>query len=206
MGKILRIGADPFPPYQYIDENGEIYGSDYEVIKKTIDKMGYKAEFIIDDWSIIEKMFNEKILDIVFQVQKTPEREKKWYFSKKLRDAVTSIITSLDITKYKNVKNINELLKGDKKLGVLENYQYGEIIDSIDDNKKVYYSTFEELLEHVNNRDVGFGVADLGVLKYINKNNIYDNIKTINNLNFNRPLYVAFNDKSLRDEFNNFLK
>lgn len=201
--KTLVIGADPFPPYQYIDENGNVCGSDYDTIKSVIDKIGYEAKYIIEEWSLIEKMFNEKNIDIVFQVQKTPEREKFWYLSEKLRDAVTSIATSLDNINY---SNIDDIFKGQGKLGVIENYQYGEIIDSIDVGNKVYFKSLEELLKAVNDGEVEFGVVDLGVFNYMNKDNIYDNIKIIDSLNFNRPLYVAFNDESLRDKFNTYIQ
>ena len=201
--KYLEIGADPFPPYQYIDKNGKVKGSDYATIKSVVDKMGYNANYSIEDWSIIEKRFNNKEIDIVFQVQKTPEREMKYYFSKKLRDAVTSIITSLDNDF--NYNNINDLFKNGDKLGVIENYKYGEVIDSIDLDSKKYYKTLEDILTDVNKGLVKFGVVDLGVYEYMNKDNVYKNIKVIDNLNFNRPLYVAFNDEFLKDKFNNYL-
>lgn len=200
--KPLVIGADPFPPYQYMDDKGEIKGSDYNTVKSIIDKMDYEAKYIIKDWSTIEEKFNEKSIDIVFQVQKTPERERNWYFSSKLRDAVTSIITSLDNTNY---NSLDELFKEQRKLGVIENYQYGEIIDSIEEEKKTYFNSLEEILQSVNEGKLAFGVVDLGVFKHINEKNNYENIKIVDKLNFNRPLYVAFNDKSVRDEFNKHL-
>ncbi len=198
--RTLVIGADPFPPYQYFDENGEIQGLDYEVVKSVIDMMGYKAKFIIDEWSLVEKAFHNKEIDIVFQVQKTPEREKNYYFSDKLRDAVTSIITSTSVT---DCNHINELFKDSLKLGVIENYQYGEVIDSIDLDNKIFFKSLDELVKSINDGITAFGVVDLGVYSHLNKENIYKNVRVLNKLNFNRPLYVAFNDKSLRDEFNN---
>ncbi len=62
------------------------------------------------------------------------------------------------------------------------------------------------MLKAVNDGEVEFGVVDLGVFNYMNKDNIYDNIKIIDSLNFNRPLYVAFNDESLRDKFNTYIQ
>ena len=59
MDKII-IGADSFSPYQYINDNGKIIGSDYKKIKKIVELMGYKTEFVIKEWSVIEKMFSEK--------------------------------------------------------------------------------------------------------------------------------------------------
>ncbi len=194
--KRLVVGADPFPPYQYINNDGKICGIDYDVVSSIINMMGYEAKYIIKKWMIIKKMFDNEEIDVLFQVQKTPEREKRYYFSEKLRDAVTLIVTSTNNTHYRNV---DDLLKDNGKLAVEKNYQYGEIIDSIDKNNKVYFQS-------LNNGEEKYGVVDLKVFEYLNKNNLYNNIKIINNLHFNRSLYVIFNDKSLRDRFNYFLK
>ncbi len=196
----LIIGADPFPPYQYINESGEICGVDYDTVKTVIDKMGYKAKYVIADWPVIEDKFKKSEIDIVFQVQKTPEREKNYYFSDKLRDAITSIATSTDDNT--NLNSIEDIIKGKRIIGVINNYQYGEIIDSIDVSCKRYFKSLEELLESLNSTEVEFGVVDLGVFNFLNKNAYYNKIKIIEKLNFNRPLYVAFNDDQLRNEFN----
>lgn len=198
----LIIGADPFPPYQYIDKNKNICGSDYDTVSLIIDRMGYKADYIIQEWSLIEKKFNNKEIDIVFQVQKTPEREKLFYFSEKLRDAVTSIVTSTNKVHYGNIEG---LFEENSKLGVIENYKYGEIIDSIGLENKKLFKSIDELLKSVNDKKVAFGVVDLGVFNHLNRQNIYNNIRVLDDMNFNRPLYVAFNDKTLRDEFNIYL-
>jgi len=200
--KTLIIGADPFPPYQYIDDDGNIQGSDYATVKSIIDKMGYPAKFIIDEWSIIEKKFKEKEIDLVFQVQKTPEREKYFYFSHKLRDAVTSIVTASNGTKY---NSIDDLFLANAKIGVLKGYQYGELIDSIPAEYKEFFGSLDELLDSVNNGLTKFGVTDLGVFNHLNNNGKYDAIKVLDNFNFNRPLYVAFNDSNIRDEFNSHM-
>lgn len=201
--KTLLIGADPFPPYQYINEVGQVVGSDYETVKSIVDKMGYNANYIIEDWSIIERKFLDKEIDIVFQVQKTPEREKQYYFSNKLRDAVTSIITS--ISNNKDYHNIDELFKEADKLGIIENYQYGHTIDSINPSNKKKFESLDDILQAVNTGLIKFGVVDLGVYEYINMSSKYENIKVLDKLDFNRPLYVAFNDTKLRDKFNNYL-
>lgn len=197
--KTLIIGADPFPPYQYYDEKGEIRGSDYEIIKSVIDMMGYNAKFIIDDWSKIESLVIDKEIDVAFQVQKTPEREKMFYFSEKLRDAATVIVTSGTNTE---LDDINDLFLDGSKLGVIQNYKYGEVIDSLEQDYKIKFKSLEDLLEAVDNGLINYGVADLGVFNYINKYNIYKNTKIMENLVFNRPLYVVFNDESLKNEFN----
>lgn len=201
--KSLVIGADPFPPYIYEDSNKNICGSEAEKLKGILQKMGYKAEFEIQEWSTVEKMFENGDIDLIPLVQKTPEREKHYYFSKKYKDNITSIITHKDNTN--SYKNVNELFKNGSKLAVIDNYQYGDVIDKIDKKHKIAFSSLEEILSAVNDGKVSFGVTDLGVFRYLNKHNEFSNIKVIDNLNFNRPLYVMFNDKSIRDEFNRYL-
>lgn len=201
--KTLIIGSDPFPPYQYINEKGEICGSDYDTVKYAIDMMGYDGKYIIDDWSKIEKKLINKEIDIAFQVQKTPEREEIYFFSDKLRDAATIIVTSMNNIGH---TDINDLFKDNSKLGVIENYKYGEIIDSINLEKKVFFKSLEDLLDSVNNGNTNYGVADLGVFNYLNNDNKYNNIKFVEKLIFNRPLFVVFNDEALKDEFNKKLK
>lgn len=200
--KTLRIGADPFPPYQYYDDNGQIQGTDYLTVKAVVEKMGYKAEYIIDDWSKIEKMLIDKEIHMAFQVQKTPEREKLYYFSDKLRDAKTVIVTSSDNIHH---QNIDDLFVDGSKLGVIENYKYGDIIDSIEEGNKTNYKSLEDLLNEVDNGLISYGVADYGVYNFMNKGNVYKNLVIMENLIFNRPLFVVFKDNMLRDQFNKHL-
>ncbi len=197
--KTLIVGADPFPPYQDIKTDGTVYGSDYNTVKSVIDKMGLEAQYIIKEWTLVERMFNNKEIDMIFQIQKTPEREVNWYISDKLRDAVTSIVTSTDNTDF---HNINDIFNGRGKLAVIENYQYGEVIDCINAENKEYFKSTEDLLKAVNNAEVSYGVVDFGVFTYMNRENTYNNLKVIDSLNFYRPLYAAFNNESIRDKFN----
>ncbi|MFA7412616.1 MAG: transporter substrate-binding domain-containing protein [Tissierellaceae bacterium] len=201
--KTIIVGADPFPPYQYYDDRGQIQGLDYMKVKSVIDKMGYKAEYIINDWSKIEDMLVSREIDMAFQVQKTSEREEIYYFSEKLRDAATVIVTSLEDT---SLGDINDLFLDGGRLGVIDNYKYGEIIDSIEKEKKIAYKSLEKMLDDIDNGLIPYGVADLGVFNYLNEDNTYKNISTMEKLIFNRPLYVVFNGSSLRDKFNQCLR
>lgn len=208
MKKILLVGADPYPPYQFV-ENGEIKGIDYEVVRDIINSMGYIGVFVIQEWSIIEELFNQKRLDVAFQVTKTPEREKKWVFSsEKLRDA-KEVIVSFEKCRYdfNNLKEFVEYVKQEHlKLGVMKGYRYGEPIDSLPMNLKREHSTIDEMLSSVNSGTICYGIVDLGIAKFFIKRKGLANIKVLENLNITRTLYVIFNDVSLRDEFDRHLK
>lgn len=46
----LTVGSDTYPPYVYMDNNGDITGLDVEIAEEAFRRMGYRAEFITIDW------------------------------------------------------------------------------------------------------------------------------------------------------------
>ncbi|MEM1719796.1 MAG: transporter substrate-binding domain-containing protein [Desulfurococcaceae archaeon] len=208
MKKVLLVGADPYPPYQFI-ENGELKGIDYEVIRDVINSMGYTGVFVIQEWGIIEELFNRKKLDIAFQVTKTPEREKKWIFSsEKLRDAKEIIVASERCRhNFNDLRELIEYIKQEGlKLGVMRGYRYGEPIDSLPIYLKSEHGTVDEVLSSVNLGSICYSIIDLGIAKYFIKRKGLTGIKVLENLGITRALYVIFNDTALRDEFDRHIK
>ncbi len=202
MRKLITVGADPFPPYQYYDESGNLKGSDYDLVKKAFDLAGYNIKVVLDEWKKIEEDLINKVIDAAFQVQYTPEREKKYYFSNLLRNAVTEVVTGNKDLALNSFKEIEE-----KKLsiGVINNYTYGDDVDSLDSSLKVPYPDQISLLKAINDKVVDVGIFDKGVKEYLMKSSDLNNIHSIKALEFIRPLYVVFNNPELRDDFNNGL-
>lgn len=203
MNKLITVGADPFPPYQYYDKAGNIKGSDYELVKKAFGKIGYEINIVLDEWKKIEDDITNKRIDAAFQVQYSKERQNKYFFSELFRNAITEVVTGnseLDINSYKEIE--------EKRLsiGVIANYTYGEDIDKIDLSLKVSYNDQTQLLKAINDKEVDIGIFDKGVKEYILEQEGFSNIHSIKSLEFIRPLYVVFSDEKLRDEFNKGLK
>jgi len=203
MNKLLTVGADPFPPYQYYNENHNVKGSDYEIVKKIFNHAGYKIKVILNEWKKIEDLVINKKIDAAFQVQYTIEREKKYFFSDLFRNAVTEVVTgnkSLDLKFYFEIE--------EKKLsvGVINNYTYGNDVDKIDSSLKKSFDEQNKLLKAINNKILDIGIFDKGVKEYLMKKEDFNNIVSIKNLEFIRPLYVIFSSKKLRDSFNRSLK
>ena len=199
MKKIINIGADPFPPYQYYDEDGNLKGSDYENIKNKFENMGYEVNIVLDEWKIIEDNVVNKKLDAAFQVQYTKERESKYFFFFLFRNAITEVFTGNPEIKINSYKEIEE---NKLTLGVIANYTYGDDIDNIDSSLKVRYKDQTELLKAINDKVVDLGIFDKGVKEYILEKEEFSNIYSIKALEFIRPLYVVFSDESLRNEWN----
>ncbi|MDR3122654.1 MAG: transporter substrate-binding domain-containing protein [Treponema sp.] len=202
MKKQLRIGADPFPPYQYYDDQKILRGSDFEHIRAAGTAAGFAMEFTIDEWSRVERMFYERQLDAVFQVQKTPEREKHFLFSKLLRNAVTEFITGRADMK---ADSFEDLAAGACRLGLMQNYAYGEPLDSLNPALKTLYLDQESLLVAIAAKEVDAGVFDQGVKDFLMEKLGISTVYTLAALSFLRPLYMAFHDSEIRDAFDRFL-
>lgn len=199
--KTLKIGADHFPPYQYMDENGDPSGSDLNFIKNVVNEMGYTPEFVLGNWDEIENLFKTKKLDILFQIQKTEEREKEFYFSRQLREAKTNLITS---NSYLLEISSKDLISKKNIIGVIRNFQYGEFIDDIDEALKRNYTATEDIISATINDKVDFGVVDHGVFNHLTKH-MDTKLFTVPKIGFNRPLYVVFHDDDLRAHFDQYL-
>jgi len=198
LNKIIKIGADPFPPYQYFDKDGILRGSDYEMVKKTFDLMDMETEYVIKEWSEISTMMEEKELDAAFQVQATPERLKRFYFSGLFRNAVTEVITSnpnLELTNYAQIPE-----KG-FTLGVIAGYTNGKEIDALPKKCKRFFEGTVALIKGISAGDVDLGIFDQGVKAYLMEQNGITNLYAIPAMTFLRPLNVIFNDGKLRDAF-----
>lgn len=48
---VLRIGSDEYPPYFYIGEDGNFAGIDVELATEACRRMGFRAEFVMINWS-----------------------------------------------------------------------------------------------------------------------------------------------------------
>jgi ABC-type amino acid transport substrate-binding protein len=198
----LIIGADPFPPYQYYDENGILQGTDYERIKNAGIKVGFELEFVIEDWASVEQKFSENRLDAVFQLPKTPEREKQYLFSKLLRNGATEVVTgnpNIEIT------SINDIDAKKLTLGVVDGISYGGGVDSLNQKRKVSYQNNENLLLAISKCEVDFGIFDQGVKQFLMEKLFLENIRAIDALTFIRPLFMAFHEKEIKEEFDTYL-
>ena len=200
--KTIKVGADPFPPYQYFDTDGNIQGSDYRHVKTLFESLGYEISITLKEWSDIEKMIDERLLDAAFQVQKNTEREGKYAFSSLLRNAETQVLTSKQSL---TLDSMQDLVLQKCTIGLIEGYAYGNEIDCLPSANKKFYLSNLELLLGISNGEVDVGCFDKGVKEYLMEQNGINNIYSLDNLNFIRPLYVIFHDTCLRDEFNSAL-
>ncbi len=191
----IKVCADPFPPYQYVDKDGSIKGKDYELVVSRLRAAGYDPEVCIAEWDRIYREFQAGEQDVLFQAQDSPERLEKFYFSKRLRYAVTEIVTiNADLLTLKEYAGL-----AGYKVGVIAGFANGPEIDGLPDSCKVEYPGTAQVLQGIYDKEVDCGVCDQGVKEYLTAG--LPVLYPIPALTYKRPLYVMFNQEKQRDDF-----
>lgn len=191
----IKVCADPFPPYQYIDEDGQMRGQDYELVMGRLRAAGYSPVMHIAPWNQIYPGFEAGEFDVLFQAQDSPERLEKFYLSKLLRHAVTEVVTvKQELTKLRE----HSQLAG-YKVGVIADFANGLEIDSLPGACKMEFAGAAEVLQGIYDGTVDCGVCDLGVKEYLMAKE--PALYSIPALTYQRPLYVMFRKKKHRDDY-----
>jgi len=80
----IRVGDDyNYPPYSYLDENGEPTGYNIELIRAVADVMGYRVDFQLMPWSEVLSGLKNGELDLAAGMFYTEERADTFAFSTK---------------------------------------------------------------------------------------------------------------------------
>ncbi|CAM3225389.1 transporter substrate-binding domain-containing protein [Leuconostoc rapi] len=122
-------------PTSYKDGN-KLVGFDVEVAQNAAKKAGYKVKWVNADFDgLWGQLDTNRIQGIANAVEKTPEREKKYTFSKTYVNDETRIAVKKGST-YKKVSDLNGLqvaaVAGSNKIAALQNF-----------NNKINISPFE---------------------------------------------------------------
>ena len=109
----------------FANENDEISGLYIDYLELIEKKIGYKFERVFynqNEWPKILKDIKNNDLDLIIDINKTPEREAFFTFFKPLFNADISIITrknEFENIKYKDLENRSVVIPKDYMIGCL---------------------------------------------------------------------------------------
>ena len=193
-----------YPPYQYVGENGESAGIDYEVTKAVFAASGLKVKFIQGAWDDVLFALIHKTgkVDLLCGAEMNQER-KQWldfsdsYYSRNI------VIFTLRDSKIQSVKDLyGKIVTGDR-------HSYIEREMGVDKNKIRIMQTAskEESFQKLKSGEVVAVVAPLEVGNYIAKNLKID-VRIIEEKDPGSPVAfaVAKGDLELQMKINESLK
>ncbi len=128
------MGWDPWPPYQYMDENSDMKGLDVELIRTIMQQMNCKIAFKNGKWMELLDDLRNGDIDILAGASKNDDRAKFSYYSDTYRSENFSLYIRLEDTKKYQHNDLKALLNSGFKMGVVFDYIYGEEVSSLQDS------------------------------------------------------------------------
>jgi len=175
---VVRIGTEgAYPPFNWIDENGDLQGFDVEIAQALCDAAGFTCEFVVQDWDgIIPGLLAKKYDAIIASMSITAERAEVVSFTGKYYNTPAKFVAAEDFMTEipDDTAAANDILSG-MKIGVQRATIHENFIrDNFPDVDLKSYATQDEAnLDLANGRldlvladsvalDEGFLQTDLG--------------------------------------------
>lgn len=74
----LTVGSDTYPPFTYLDENGDPTGIDVEIGEEAFRRMGYQAEFQTINWAEKNQLLEDGKIDCIWGCFSMDGREDQY--------------------------------------------------------------------------------------------------------------------------------
>ena len=125
---------EPWEPYQFLGETGQVTGLDNDLVSAIAKSAGCSVSFLKRPWkrSLVEVAAGDS--DIAPGASFSKERAQYAYFTDAYRSETMSLfVLNENLTKY-SFTNIDELMASDASIGVVRGYHYGERFKSAREN------------------------------------------------------------------------
>jgi arginine/ornithine transport system substrate-binding protein len=161
--KKIRIGTEgAYPPFNYIDKQGQLQGFDIDIAKALCKEMGAECEFVVQDWDgLIPGLLAKKYDCIIASMSITDERKQKVDFTDKYYNTPARFVAkkseALKLFKY----GIKGKTVGSQRATVADNFLHDNFGDIV--TIKSYATQDEANLDLVAGR-VDLVIADSVVL------------------------------------------
>ncbi|QKJ22578.1 transporter substrate-binding domain-containing protein [Poseidonibacter lekithochrous] len=162
--KAINLCIDPrWMPFEKINEKGQIEGITKYILKEFAEKINTPIQLIkTNSWSQSIKEFKNKECDLLSMVVKTKDREKIMNFTESYINTPLVLSTKNSTPFIINIRDLKN-----KKVGIVKNYSYSEILKNKYKNLDfVEIDSIDKGLEKVEKSEL-FGVIDaLPVIAY----------------------------------------
>lgn len=140
----ITIGTEgAYPPFNMVNNKGELVGFDVDIAKALCKEMGAQCKFVVQDWDgLIPALQVKKIDAIVASMSKTPERSKVVDFTDKYYSNKIVFMAPKKSTIGKNFSGIKGKTLGSQRATVSAKY----LEDNFGKKNKVKFYDSQELV------------------------------------------------------------
>ncbi|MGH6718860.1 MAG: ABC transporter substrate-binding protein [Alphaproteobacteria bacterium] len=153
MRKVVIGTEGAYPPFNYIDESGELQGFDVDIAKALCKAADFECTFVVQDWDgIIPGLIAKKYDAIIASMSITEERKQKVDFTGKYYNTPAKFIAAKGQTFEFTAEGLAGKVIGAQRATIHENF----LRDNFTDSDIRVYATQDEA-----NADLASGRLDL---------------------------------------------
>lgn len=181
----IIIGGDyNYPPYEYLDENGQPAGFNVELTKAIAEEIGMNVEIQLGPWAEIREKLDKGHIDALQGILYTPERDETFDMTPGHTNISYVVVSREDIPLPKDLKE----LKGKTFLVQKGDVMHDHASKTGLKDDALPVETQQEALEMVSEGKYDFAVTSRALTYYLLEKNGLDNLK-IGKSNVLRPDY-----------------
>lgn len=213
----LRSVWEPYPPYQYKDENGKIRGLDIELLQAVAAAANCEVSFQHLPWKRALALLSKGLLDVGSGASKTLERSQYAHFSPSYRDEAMSIYVQRNPDQSFEFNSLAQLANSNAQVGIVIGYSYGSEFTQLRERRAFKGNVSEVLSDSLNISKLMAGRVNAILIEQFGGAQLIDQVHEIHLQLKRHPLrvktgdiYFLFSKKSISKErlaqFNQALK
>jgi polar amino acid transport system substrate-binding protein len=130
----LKVGWEPFPPYQYRNDDGGIEGLDIDLARAALAAAHCESSYVEGRWVTLVRQLQRGDVDVLAGAARTRARESFALFSDAYRNESAVLYVRKGDATVQRSASLQALLETGFRLGVREQYSYGETVDALQEN------------------------------------------------------------------------
>lgn len=128
---LLRVGFDNWPPYQYLNDQQQVVGSDIQVMQPLFAKMGCELSFVRGNWFSLLADLASGDVDVLIGASHTAARAEYAWFSEPYRHERFKLYVRAEFVPLLTVRSVSDFIQQGHSLGVIADYVYGNEVEAL---------------------------------------------------------------------------
>jgi polar amino acid transport system substrate-binding protein len=132
----LTYGWDPLEPYEYRNADGEVEGLDVDIVHAALGAVRCEVRLEEGRWSTLMRRLQRGDVDVVAGAARTAARDSFALFTQPYRMETSALFVRKGDVTVQRSASLQALLDTGFRLGVKEQYSYGETVDALQEDPR----------------------------------------------------------------------
>ena len=170
--KVIKVSNEyDYEPYDF-SKNGKERGYSIDLLNLLLKNTDLKIEYVTKPWDELLKDLNDKKIDLLHTIYKTPQREKIYNYSVGYSKTIQSYIIRQNDN---DIKDIKQLFG--KTIGLSKEWVEEKIFNKYPKIKKIYYTNLQDKLNALSKGEIDAIINSANVANYYINKYGYSNLK-----------------------------